>query len=228
MSAYRDLLNSLITRVNAHKARHYGSGADPLALSDLGVPTSAIDFNSQNITNTGAITAASPIWWHEYLIPPYSADPGASGATWVDPTTNRIGGWQLNHVDEHLHIHFHIEDDWDGATDPEFHLTFEINSAGSSGGDTVDIKVVFYYKALGAAVTKTQTVEVATVVNADAQYTQYHTEFVIDHDLVDNLVMADDTFGVTLNLETDTSEVDDITINGFEFKYKTAKVHMEV
>jgi len=45
----------------------------------------------------------------------------------------------------------------------------------------------------------------------------------IDWDAVDNIVEVGDKMSFILNLETDTSECDDIIINTIMFRYKTPK-----
>ena len=162
-------------------------------------------------------------YWHHYPIPAGAFAPGLSGATWKNSDANTLGGWQLNAVGEQLFYHIHIDDDWDEATDMIFHVHFELNAAGSAGSDTVDLKAIFTYKGLGEAVLKTQTVEIATVVGAAAQYTLFEADFTINYDLASNVVQVEDIIAVTLNLETDTSEVDDIIVVHAELRYKTAK-----
>jgi len=51
----------------------------------------------------------------------------------------------------------------------------------------------------------------------------FEAKFTINYDLANNVVQVGDVFGMILNLETDTSEVDDIIINYAEFKYETTK-----
>ena len=90
------------------------------------------------------------------------------------------------------------------------------------------LKLISYYKGDHEATNKTQTVEVAhTITGNKAQYTQHMTEFIINYDLVDHVVQALDILGFILNLETDTSECDDIIINYAELKYRSTKPAME-
>ena len=167
-------------------------------------------------------------YWHEYKLNAAGFDPGASGATYIIPSANSTGGWQLNAVAETIYAGAHIDGDWDGSTDPILEIVFEINVAGVGGGDTVDIQIVFYMKGEGETATKIQTVEVATIVGAAAQFTQFEVVFTIDHDDGVNPVELKDVIAMAVNLETDTSEVDDITINYGELKYQTFNPAEEV
>ncbi|KKM74741.1 hypothetical protein LCGC14_1397270, partial [marine sediment metagenome] len=74
-----------------------------------GAATAAFSFNSQNITNTGTITAATSVWHHEHDLFATSLNPGASGATRTAPDSNTIGGWQLNAAGETLYFEAHME-----------------------------------------------------------------------------------------------------------------------
>ena len=66
-----------------------------------------------------------------------------------------------------------------------------------------------------------------TITGDKAQYTQHVTTFTINYDLTNHVVQALDVLGFILNLETDTSECDDIIINYAEIKYRTTKPAME-
>jgi len=154
--------------------------------------------------------------------------PGASGATWQEADANHLSGYQLNAASEYLHITAGVHGDWDAASDIEIKVVFEILTAGASAGDTVDIAARCYYKGTGDTATKTQTPETAVTVNDDAQYTQYVATITIDHDLADNVVDVGDKMSIRINLETDTSEVDNILVSHVNFRYKTAQVGPEV
>ena len=139
-------------------------------------------------------------------------------------------GWQLNAVGETVAGSIDVHSDWDGASDPKVEMTFTVNvdNTGGGAGDTVDIKIVFYYKGEGETACRTQTVEDATVVGACAQWTQFKHEFTIDHDIgAGNDLAAGDIICLKANLETDTSEVDDITINAASFYYNKTHVGIE-
>ena len=107
---------------------------------------------------------------------------------------------------------------------------FEVNVDNSGGlvTDTVDLQLICRFKGDAETAVKTQTLEVANVVGQSAQYKQFETSFAIDYNSGTDPVQVGDIFGMSLNLETDTSEVDNIIINYIEFKYKTTKPAPEV
>ena len=156
-------------------------------------------------------------------------NPGASGAVWTAPNANTAGGYQLDAATEVLYFDTDVHSDWDGTTDLTVEVSFEVNvdNTGGGAGDTVDLKLVCYYKAVGDTATKTQTQEVATVVGASAQYKAFKATFTINFDEVGNVVEAGDKIHFILNLETDTSEVDNIIINHASFYYRTTHVGIE-
>jgi hypothetical protein len=140
-----------------------------------------------------------------------------------------LGGWQLNAAGETLYYGAHIESDWDGASDIEVNIWWEVNvdNTGGSVGDTVDLKLVVRYKGEGDTVIKTQTQEVAVVVGQSAQYKQFQTNFLVNFDEASNVVDVLDVISFALNLETDTSEVDDIIITLVELRYKMNRPGLE-
>lgn len=158
-----------------------------------------------------------------------SFDPGSAGATWTDPNANHTGGYQLNAAGETLNFDADVHSDWDGASDLTVELRFVVNTdnTGGNAGDTVDLRLQCFYNGIGDAATKTQVLEVATVVGACAQYTVFEMTFTINFDETDNVVDAGDRFGFILNLETDTSEVDDIIITHATFYYNTTHLGIE-
>ncbi len=182
-----------------------------------------------NLTASTAIRMATAIRRRYYHIPLESANPGASGATWVSPSATTTGGWKLDAAAETIEGHADIHSDWDGATNPTVGLKFLVNvdNTGGADADTVDLKLTCYYKGTGDTACKTQTVEVATVVGKSAQYKQFAASFAIDWDAAGNVLEAGDVLAFVLNLETDTSEVDDVTITSMEFYYPTTHVGLE-
>ena len=190
----------------------------------------AFSWNSQNLTNTGTIRAATSVWWHVQHTGGASLNPGASGPTLVGPSADTAGGYQLDLSTEELFFDAHVHDDWDGASDLYAKIIFEVNvdNSGGSAGDTVDLRLQLFYKGNGETACRTQVLEIATVVGQSPRYKQFSALFTIDYDAVSNVVVAGDDVGMILNLETDSSEVGDVIITHVAFEYKTTKVNPEV
>lgn len=169
------------------------------------------------------------LYYHHHPLSAYAISPGASGAAEVAPSANGLGGWNLDVDTEELYFNTHVNVDWDGVSDMLVEVTFELNAAGTDGADTVDLQLVSTYKGDGEAVIKTQTDEVAMVVGTAAQWTQFETVFVITYNPGGGQdIESNDKFAWELSLETDTSEVDDITVNFVVFKYESKKPTQEV
>lgn len=202
---------------------------DALQLLDSG-GTEVCAINTNGLAEFGSyVRTNTAIYSRYYHIPLSSANPGASGATWVPPDANTPGGWQLNAVGELLYADADVHADWDGASDLTLELKFAVNvdNSGGTSTDTVDVRAQCFYAGNGDTSTKTQTVEIATVVGACAQYTIFTAELPIDYDAVDNVVEVGDVIGFIINLETDTSEVDDIVLISASFHYHTTHVGIE-
>ena len=196
------------------------------------VLSGALDANAQDIINTGTITASSSIWWHEYILPASAFSQGASGATTLAPNANTLGGWLLDRdvALEELNSTSHIEDDWDGASDPIVEIYFEVNVDNTLGADTdtVDIQVIFRYKGDAETAIKTQTVVDAVVIGKSAQYKQFKATITLDWDLGGNVLEVRDVVSIAAGLVAASSEVTNIILNFAEFKYHTDKPAPEV
>lgn len=169
----------------------------------------------------------SSLWWNEFHMPAFNAASGGSGATQIVPTANTLGGYRLDVDTEIVYFQSELHDDWDGYTDIIFTVHWEVNEVAAADG-TVDLKIICYYKGDTDVVNKTQTFEEAhTITGNKAQFTQHSTEFTITHDTGGQVIDENDVFSFLLNLETDTSECDDIIVNMVTFKYRTTKVNPE-
>lgn len=208
------------------------TGSGDSYLLDFGVGgTREFSVTTGGLTTVGdVIRGSSSLWYNYRQVAVSSIDPGASGATWVDPSANTVGGWQLDASSETLEFQADIHDDWDGASDIKICVYFETNidNSGGSGTDSVDMQIVCRMKTVGESSCKTQTLETAKTVGTAAQYTMFESEFYLDYDDVSNPVETNDIIGFQLNLETDTSEVDDIIINHIEILYQSANVRIEI
>lgn len=164
-----------------------------------------------------------------YHLPLFASNPGASGPTFVACDTNTLGGWQLNAVGELLYFDTDVHSDWDAASDLTVEVKFEVNvdNTGGGAGDTVDLRLQTFYKGNAETSCKTQVLEVATTVGASARYKRFTCNFTIDYDAVGNVVEAGDVISMILNLETDSSEVDDVVISDCSFYYNTTHIGTE-
>jgi len=206
----------------------YANTDDPEDLIIAADQDILLQADNQVVTDT-VIRGATSLYRRYYHLPISGFDPGASGATWTAPTANHTGGFQLNAVGEVLYFDTDVHTDWDGASDLNVEVYFAVNvdNTGGGAGDTVDLKLVCYYNTVGDTATKTQTQEVATVVGASAQYKVFKSVHTINFDETDNVVEAGDIMGFALNLETDTSEVDDIIVLHGAFYYNSSHVGIE-
>lgn len=169
-------------------------------------------------------------WYNTQHLPVASLDPGASGAIYTDADANTLGGYQIDDSDEVLHADGDIHNDWDGESDIEVKIVFEVNvdNTGGNDTDTVDIKAVAFYKGSGDTTTKTQTSEVATIVGKSERYKQFVSTHTLNWDETNNIIEEGDKLHIEINLETDTSEVDDIIVNHVHIRYKSRLVRIEV
>ena len=175
------------------------------------------------------IHGTTSLWWYIKYVDAFTITPGTSGAQLIPPDANTLGGYQLDADTEKLYFNAHIFDNWDGSSDLELVVVFEVNVDNTAGSDTdtVDLKVVSYYKGNGETTNKTQTVEVATTVGKSPQYKQFTAILTIDWVATDNVVEVGDTITFVLNLETDTSEVDSIIVNAATFRYRAIAMNPE-
>jgi len=173
------------------------------------------------------IHGTTSLWWYIKYVDAFSITPGATGAQLTAPDANTLGGYQLDADTEKLYFNAHIFDNWDASSDLELVVVFEVNvdNTGGSDTDTVDLKVVSYYKGDGETSNKTQTTEIATTVGKSPQYKQFTATLTIDWDATDNVVEVGDTITFVLNLETDTSEVDNIIVNSAIFRYRSIAIN---
>jgi len=171
------------------------------------------------------IRASTTRYRRYYHLPMTAANAVAGGATWVSPNANHSGGWRVTNAAHILAFEADVHADWDGASDITVEIYFALNASGSNN-DTVDLKIVTYYSGVGETSCKTQTVEVPTVTDG-VQYKVYKVEFTLDYDKVDNVIEVGDKIGILLNIETDTSEIDDVVILSGSFYYNTTHVGIE-
>ena len=181
--------------------------------------------NALIIEDDGKFASAVSNWWNYRQISALDVSPGGSGATFVPPGANSIGGYQLDADTEYLYFGADVHSDWDGSSNAFIEVFFEvnINNGGGTVNDTVDLQVICRMKGDAEIAVRTQTLEVAKVVGQSPQFKQFTTELEIVYNDGGDPLNVDDVIGMRLNLETDTSEVDNIIVNHFEFKYQSTK-----
>jgi len=182
-------------------------------------------------TAGGDFEGVTSKWWFCHYIDMIEVSPGGSGATWTAPDANTIGGYQLDLETEYLYFSVRVCPNWDAASDLRLGITFEVNVDNTGGlvTDTVDLQLLCYYKGQGDTSSKTQTLEEATVVGQSPQYKTFQTLFTIDYNPGGgNDVEIYDVISFRLNLETDTSEVDNIIANFGAFAFKTAEGFIQI
>jgi hypothetical protein len=189
----------------------------------------AIEYLSGVFYTSEPIRVRTSLYRRYYHLPLGSANPGASGATWVPADANTTGGWRMTSAAHKIRGAADVHADWDGASDITVEVAFmvNVNNTGGGAGDTVDLRINAYYKGVGDTATKTQAVEVPTTVGASAQYKQFKVNFTLDWDAASNVIEAGDIIAIILNLETDTSEVDDVVVTAMTLYYPTTHMSLE-
>lgn len=155
-----------------------------------------------------------------------SSDPGASGATYTDPTANYLGGMRLNAPTDILQSSQLILADWDSSQNPVFQARVTNMVAGVAGDDVMKFSFTLYYAQAGIPGIRTQTFTAEGTVGALPQYTMLEFERIIPLDVVDNPVYPGDNIYATLNLTAD-SDIDDVLVNSASFFYATTHVGLE-
>ena len=224
-------LNSPLTRITGDLYVGNNADIDSAIVFDGDTNDGQIKFmeDEDYFESSSFIRTATSLYRRYYHLLIDAFNPGASGATWTPPSANTTGGYQLDAVGEVLYFDTDVHSDWDGVSDITVEIFFAVNvdNTGGGAGDTVDLKLVAYYNAVGDTACKTQTQEVATVVGQSAQYKVFKSTHTLNFDEVDNVIEAGDKIGFALNLETDSSEVDNIIILHGEYYYNTTHVGVE-
>lgn len=156
-------------------------------------------------------------YWHEMEVDIFSISPGGSGATQVIADAFTLGGYRLDAATEYLYFDTHIEDDWDGISDGEVVIYFEVNTDNSGGlvTDVVTINIQNYHKLPGDRITTVSDHEESVVVGQAEAYDLFVITISIG-----NLDLTEVTV-YRINLNTILSDVDDIILNYIEFRYPT-------
>lgn len=155
-------------------------------------------------------------YWHEHNLDGISVSPGSSGATLIQPNASTLGGWQLNAIGEYVFFDISVQEDYDGISDAQVLIYFEVNDDNSAGlvTDEVDFQLEFWCKRLGERTTTNHTYNPSVVVGQ----AQQHDLFVAT---VNCPPVPDSLVSFRLELTTITSDVDDVIINYVKLRYPT-------
>jgi hypothetical protein len=177
----------------------------------------------------GLISSNTPKYASYRHLPLFSADPGASGPTFVPADANQLSGWRLDAATEILYFNSDFHSDWDQISDPVVEITFTVNIDNTLGNaaDEVDFQLVATYAGEGEAIVKSQSISESTIVGACAQYTIFHEHFNINYNEVDNVLQAMDVISLRLRIEA-TSDVADIVVNDAAIFYSKYKIGTEL
>lgn len=174
----------------------------------------------------GLIRSTSSKWYACKYVNIYSADPGASGATRVAPSSDTLGGWNLDADGETLEFPFHICSDWDATSDAYIRIEYEVDDATATGNAVFD--AIVYLKGTGEYVTKSQNLTFTQDVSGDDQYTLRHNDLIIDYDDATDGLSVGDHISVVLNFDATSSDITDVIFVGGTMRYQTNKLRVEI
>ena len=192
------------------------------------VAPAAGKFTTLEATGTARYTTA--LGKRCFHISVQTMNPSGSGATWVEPDANTVGGWLLpsDSVGDSLTFNARVGADWDGATNPTVDVYFAIPEEESDEDDVV-LRLTSYYNTVGDTASKIQGTGAEGVVSTNTdgiQYQVYKATFTIDWDFTDNILEVGDNWTGILNWE-DSSTVLAIIVVGAIFSYATTHIGIE-
>ena len=172
----------------------------------------------------GKLVCNTSAYWYCKYIDAISVSPGGSGATLQLPTSNTLGGYNLDADGEYLYLNAFVCNNWDGATDPVLWIVYEVDvdNSGGNATDTVEFDVLVYLKGDGETSPKSQTLNVRQQIGQSAQYKRFWASVEIDHDDGSNPVDIGDVISMRVNFDATSSDITDVIVNFFRFVYKTA------
>ena len=182
------------------------------------------------ILDSGAIRFTNSIYWTYHKLPASEFIPSSSGATWVDPNANTLGGYNLDADTEYLYINFIMCSDWDAASDAELICWFEtdVDNSGGNIGDKVVFDAECYVKDIGDTACLTQSLSEDIIIDQAAQYKLFNFTFTIDYDNAGAPLSVGSVVTVRLNFDRTNSNITSVIFNRAIFRYKTKQVHIEV
>ena len=161
-------------------------------------------------------------YWHEHDVDGVTVSPGGSGATFVVPGVNTLGGYQLDAANEYLYFDISIEDNYDEISDAEIQIYYELNVDNTGGAETdlTVFNVLFYCKQLSDTASDVHELNVIDVVGTAPQYALRVA--VGECTPVTNSII---TF--RLRLDTVNSDIDNVTVNYVKLRYPSYYAALE-
>lgn len=200
------------------------SAGNMFAGAGLHVGATSGDPGDNNLLVDGTVHCSAANYRRYYHIAAQKLNPGAAGASWVNPSANSLGGWQLSNNSHVLIMTSDIHADWDGASDIMVEVRWHIGAAYSAGDDCT-MNLVCYYAGIGDTATKTQTVQVITDTTG-TQYKVYNAEFTIDYDKSSNVVEVGDHIHFIFSIDT-ADEIKNVVVEGASLYYNTTHIGIE-
>lgn len=163
-------------------------------------------------------------YWHEYRFDVINLSKGGSGATYIIPNSDTLGGYRLDANTEYLYFTAHIEHDWDGFSDGLLDIGFEVglDNTGGNVDDVVVLTIEHYHKGFGDITTSPTTHNNSVVVGQSPEW-KFFEMFIDVNDLASEITMA-----FRISLDTTLSDVDNVILVHIEFKYPTKNPGLEV
>lgn len=172
-------------------------------------------------------TFLDPSWFRMQNMSGFSLQALASGATFVAPTGNSIGGANLDADTEYLYQSMCIGTDWEGGTLPYLTICFETDQ-DNSGGDADDIvrlESLYYIKKRGQSVPRTQTSTVDVTIGAAPQYKMFQA--ILPLSLSNGYVLKkEDQIATRIRFVATQSDITDIIIVNIHWGYTSQEVDM--
>lgn len=148
-------------------------------------------------------TSGNAYYWDRMHIDSSAISPGGSGATLTVWNTATIG-YLLDATTEYLYYSCDVESNWDASSDLVVEMYVALNAA-ETANDIIQAELVaeYYSEHDDMDVPKTQTRTINhDIVSDNAAGEVHELIFVLDYDLVDNVIEADDRLKLRFRLDS--------------------------
>jgi hypothetical protein len=208
------------------------TGAGDLCVEGDAEANGALDV-AGGATITGAVSVLDSSgdgrYWQEFHVDASKAQPGAAGATLTVVNTATLV-WLLDATTEYLYFGADVHDEWDGASDVIVEASVAPDAA-ETADDIIEAEVVCEYYADHEDMdtdekTQTRTVN-HDIGSATAAGTVHELIFVLDYDLADNVIEAEDILNCRFRLDGQTN-INSVWFLSANIKYRTASPAIEI